>query len=90
MKKRDLRRWNKKYVAAVEGAAGVRAGEHTRLAWGEAMEKIMRDPVKFYLNRIWYHNDRIRAHQEKIEHHKLKIQRLTKLIKQIERKQQRK
>jgi hypothetical protein len=89
MSMRDLGKWNKKYVRAVEEVAGVRAGRHIRTAWLNAMRKIQKDPVRFYLDRIHYHNRRIRSLNEEIEVHHRKIHTLMIMVKRIERKRNR-
>jgi hypothetical protein len=89
MKNPNLKKWNMKYVRAVEEVAGVRAGKHIRTAWLKAMRKIQKDPVRFYLDRIYYHNRRIRNLHEEIEVHHRKIHTLTIMVKRIERKRTR-
>ncbi len=85
-KKWDLKKANAKYLKRTAGACGVRPGPRYSKAWLRAMRKIKRDPVRFYLDRIWYHNNIIRAHTESIRAHQLKITRLSALIRQIETK----
>lgn len=85
----DLKEANERYLKGTRSVVGSTPGPHYSTAWLKAMRKIRRDPVRFYLDRIWYHNRRIRALHEDIEAHQKKIHTLIKMVKRIERKRNR-
>lgn len=89
MKKWDLKNANAKYLEETAAVTGVKPGPRYSRAWLRAMEKIKKDPVRFYLDRIWYHNRRIRDLHDEIVVHQRKIHTLMIMVKRIERKRNR-